>query len=192
MSNPPVRQERIHIRRMALEDIPVVADLDRRSFSLPWSARAFAHEVTDNDHARCWVAEVKEGDRSPVLAGIAVVWLIVDEAHIATIAVEPQMRGQGIGRAMMETLLADARSQGMLSVTLEVRRSNLAARSLYQRFGFEEVGVRIRYYKDNFEDALILTVYFESLNQVVHQQLLPDAQAESVFAKEEEKIDDSK
>ena len=156
-SEATLHRGHIHIRRMNLSDVPAVADLDRRSFSLPWSERAFTHEVTDNANARCWVAEVSGPNGTPLLAGMAVVWLIVDEAHIATIAVEPSLRSQGIGRAMMAALLVDARQMGMLSATLEVRRSNLAAQALYRRFGFQEVGERLRYYKDNYEDALILT-----------------------------------
>lgn len=154
---------RILVRPMTLQDVPAVAELDQRSFSLPWSARAFAHEVADNDHARCWVAEIAGADGAPVLAGMAVVWLIVDEAHIATIAVAPELRNLGIGHALMRVLLKDAMENGMVCATLEVRRSNLAAQALYRHFGFEEVGIRLRYYKDNSEDALILTVFFNAL-----------------------------
>jgi ribosomal-protein-alanine N-acetyltransferase len=86
-----------------------------------------------------------------------VVWLVVDEAHIATIAVHPDYRGQGIAQELLCAGLIESIERGMRSATLEVRAHNLAAQSLYRRFRFDEAGVRPRYYRDNFEDALIMT-----------------------------------
>src|SRR4030067_1421735 len=87
-----------------------------------------------------------------------VMWLIVDEAHIATLAVEPEYRRQGIGRNLLATALREAAHIGMREATLEVRANNLAAQRLYQKFMFEIVGFRPHYYRDNSEDALIMTM----------------------------------
>jgi ribosomal-protein-alanine N-acetyltransferase len=87
-----------------------------------------------------------------------VVWMILDEAHIATIAVDPAYRGRAIGQRLMADGLQAAIGKGAVEATLEVRAGNLSAQRLYQRFRFEVVGKRPRYYRDNGEDALIMTV----------------------------------
>jgi ribosomal-protein-alanine N-acetyltransferase len=83
--------------------------------------------------------------------------VIVDEAHIGSLAVHPDYRRLGIARALLVRSLAAAAGRGATQATLEVRRSNLAAQALYRRFGFEVVGMRPRYYRDNQEDALLMT-----------------------------------
>jgi ribosomal-protein-alanine N-acetyltransferase len=89
---------------------------------------------------------------------MVVVWLIVDEAHIATLAVHPDYRGRRIARRLVKVALKEAILRGMNQATLEVRANNLAAQNLYRQLGFEIVGNRPRYYRDNNEDALIMTV----------------------------------
>jgi ribosomal-protein-alanine N-acetyltransferase len=84
--------------------------------------------------------------------------MILDEAHIATIAVHPDFRGQGTGGRLLATALAEAIRRRASLATLEVRAGNLAAQQLYHRFHFETAGIRPRYYRDNHEDALIMTV----------------------------------
>ena len=86
------------------------------------------------------------------------VWLVVDEAHIATIAVDPDFRRRAIGRRLLNTALFTSWRKGMLRATLEVRAGNLIAQNLYRSLGFTEVGRRYHYYRDNNEDALLLTV----------------------------------
>src|SRR5690606_23674322 len=97
-------------------------------------------------------------DGSKVIAGVIVLWMILDEAHIATIAVHPDYRRRGIGKQLIATALAEGIRQGAASATLEVRAGNEAAQNLYRLFRFEVVGRRPRYYRDNNEDALIMTV----------------------------------
>ncbi len=87
-----------------------------------------------------------------------VVWLIVDEAHIATIAVHPDFRRRGIARELMVTAIRECITHGAVSATLEVRQHNLGAITLYRQLGFEAVGRRPRYYQDTHEDAIIMTV----------------------------------
>jgi [ribosomal protein S18]-alanine N-acetyltransferase len=143
----------VMIRKMTLEDIEQVIAIDRVSFSLPWPERSFRFELTDNPASRCWVAEV-DGK----IVGMIVVWLIVDEVHVATIATHPDFRRQGIAKNLLSHALQHLSTEGAQSSFLEVRASNLAAQELYRKFGFEESGVRRRYYRDNDEDALLMTL----------------------------------
>ena len=147
----------ITIRKMTVDDVPAVLDLDRKSFSLPWPERSFRFELTDNPASRCWVAEL-DGK----VVGMIVVWLIVDEAHVATIATEPEYRRQGIGKRLLAHALEQLISDGARSSFLEVRESNLAAQEMYRKFGYEVTGRRRRYYRDNDEDAILMNL--DSLN----------------------------
>jgi len=143
----------VMIRKMTLDDIEQVIAIDRVSFSLPWPERSFRFELTDNPASRCWVAEV-DGK----IVGMIVVWLIVDEVHVATIATHPEFRRQGIAKTLLSYALQHMSTEGAQSSFLEVRASNLAAQDLYRKFGFEESGVRRRYYRDNDEDAILMTL----------------------------------
>ena len=143
----------VMIRKMTLDDIEQVIAIDRVSFSLPWPERSFRFELTDNPASRCWVAEV-DGK----IVGMIVVWLIVDEVHVATIATHPEFRRQGIAKNLLSYALQYMSTEGAQSSFLEVRASNLAAQDLYRKFGFEESGVRRRYYRDNDEDAILMTL----------------------------------
>jgi ribosomal-protein-alanine N-acetyltransferase len=93
-----------------------------------------------------------------LVVGVIVVWLVLDEAHIATLSVHPDYRGHGIGQALVATSLAAAIRKKMVSATLEVRAGNQVAQQLYKHFHFEVAGRRPRYYRDNNEDALIMTI----------------------------------
>jgi ribosomal-protein-alanine N-acetyltransferase len=141
------------IRRMTVEDIPSVVELDKMSFSLPWPERSFRFELTDNPASRCWVAEV---DGRTI--GMIVAWLLVDEAHIATLATHPDFRRQGIARRLLSHALEYMNREGARSSFLEVRESNIPAQEMYRKFGYENSGRRPRYYKDNDEDAILMTL----------------------------------
>jgi ribosomal-protein-alanine N-acetyltransferase len=139
------------IRRMRLEDVPAVHEIDMLSFSLPWSERSFRYEVTQNPISRGWVVEA-EGR----IAAMLVLWLVVDEAHIATIAVHPDFRRQGIGEQILLSALRSAKDEGAQRAFLEVRAGNAAAQAMYKKYGFTITGVRPRYYKNNNEDAFLM------------------------------------
>ena len=141
------------IRRMTLDDLEQVVEIDRVSFSLPWPERSFRFELTDNPAARCWVAEM-DGR----VIGMLVLWMIVDEAHIATLATKPEFRRQGVAKQLLTQALTSALEEGARSAFLEVRESNAAAQSMYRKYGFVETGRRPRYYKDNDEDAILMTL----------------------------------
>jgi len=141
------------IRRMAEADVPAVHEIDVLSFSLPWPERSFRFELTNNPVSRCWVADV-DGR----IAAMIVVWMIVDEAHVATIATHPEFRRQRIGERLLAHALLSAKAEGAVKSLLEVRVSNEAAQTLYRRFGYVEDGRRPNYYKDNNEDALLMSL----------------------------------
>jgi len=145
---------------MRLDDIDQIILIDRLSFSLPWPASAFRHELLNNPSSLLWVAELDLADGSPSVVGAVVVWMILDEAHIATLAVHPDYRRRGISQQLLVIVLRQAIERGAALATLEVRANNLAGQALYKQFKFEIVGRRPRYYQDNYEDALIMTADF--------------------------------
>jgi ribosomal-protein-alanine N-acetyltransferase len=141
------------IRRMTVEDVPAVHEIDLLSFSLPWSERSFRFELSENPLARGWVAEM-DGQ----VAAMLLLWYIVDEAHIATIAVHPDFRRQGLGEQILLSAIKAVHQEGARRVFLEVRVGNVAAQALYKKYGFVIAGVRPRYYRDNDEDALLMNL----------------------------------
>ncbi|MEP7360172.1 MAG: ribosomal protein S18-alanine N-acetyltransferase [Chloroflexota bacterium] len=126
--------------------------IESSSFPTPWPDYAFRQELQTNRLAHYLV--VRSGREAVAYGGL---WLLVDEAHITTIAVLPEWRRHGIGGRLMVGLIDVSLTLNARVVTLEVRLSNRPARDLYARFGFKPVGVRPRYYSDNGEDALIMT-----------------------------------
>ncbi len=141
------------IRKMTAEDVEQAIAIDRASFSLPWPPRSFYFEVNDNPAARCWAAE-SQGK----IIGMVVAWFIVDEIHIATIATHPDFRRQKVGEALLAHTLRRAKEEGALTSFLEVRESNEAALRMYRKFGYMETGRREKYYADNGETAILMTL----------------------------------
>ena len=141
------------IRKMTLEDMPGVIDLDQKSFSLPWPERSFRFELTANPASRSWVADF-EGK----IVGMIVVWLIIDEAHVATLATHPDFRRRGIAKKLLSQALLHLMEDGAQSSFLEVRESNFAAQEMYRKFGYEASGRRPHYYRDNDEDAILMNL----------------------------------
>ncbi len=141
------------IRKMTLQDLAQVVAIDQVSFSLPWPARSFQFELTDNEASRCWVADLDGG-----IVAMLVGWFIVDELHVATIATHPEFRGRGIGREILLCALRAAKEEGAVKSFLEVRESNEVAQKMYHNFGFVEDGRRKGYYKDNGEDAILMSL----------------------------------
>lgn len=135
---------------MRLSDLPAVMETDRRSFPTPWSEEIWRQEIT-GPFGLYLVLE--EGDN---LSGHIGLKLISGEAHVVTLAVRPERRRRGFARALIEAALGDPVSAGARYLHLEVRPSNVAARVLYRSLGFDETGVRSRYYGD--EDALLMTL----------------------------------
>jgi ribosomal-protein-alanine N-acetyltransferase len=144
------------MRKMTMDDLPAVMEIDRLSFSTPWSPRSFDYELNDNPASCLRVAEVRTS--APGIAGFAGFWMLIDEAHISTLAVHPDLRGRGIGGVLLRDVIEQAIGLQASLVTLEVRESNQVGIHLYRNHGFEVVGRRVRYYKDNQEDAILMTL----------------------------------
>jgi len=142
------------VRSMRIADIPEVVRIDQMSFSLPWPEHSYQYEVRHNKAARCFVAEASD---KRVVAMI-VSWIIVDELHIATLATHEEHRREGIGSRLLVEALRDASTLGAKRVLLEVREGNGAAMAMYQKFGFQATGRRPNYYRDNGEDAILMTL----------------------------------
>jgi ribosomal-protein-alanine N-acetyltransferase len=155
---------------MALGDLEDVHRIEHASFSQPWPDEAYRSELQANRLASYLVA--RAGDAMIAFGGI---WLMVDEAHVTTFAVEPAWRRQHVGEALLLALLDLAIARHAREATLEVRLSNLPARRLYEKFGFRPVGIRPRYYSDNQEDALIMTT--EALDGPAMQARLAERRA---------------
>lgn len=139
---------------MRAEHLAAVRAVESESFEEGWPPTAFEREITTNSVARYLVLSTEEGGE---IVGFGGLWLMVDEAHIVTVAVRPVLRRHGYGSLLVYGLVRSAMAEGMTAATLECRVSNEAARRLYSAWGFYEVGLRPRYYSDNGEDAVILT-----------------------------------
>ncbi len=109
------------------------------------------------EKAKALVAGHGFSDSDEILAGYLGVWYMVDEAHIVSVAVLDELQGVGVGELLLIAAMEQAIVRGSNAVTLEVRPSNLVARNLYKKYGFEEKGVRKGYYVDNREDAIIMS-----------------------------------
>jgi len=149
VARPPLR---VAVEPMRLDDLPVIQAIERAAFSAPWPANAYRTELETNKLAHYLVVRV--GDE---IAGFAGLWLMVDEAHVTTFAIDPAWRRNHLGERLLIALLDLALDRRATEATLEVRLSNLPARRLYEKYGFRPVGIRPRYYSDDHEDALIMT-----------------------------------
>lgn len=134
-----------------VHDLASIAAIERAAFSDPWSLRSFREAL---DSASVYFACARSDAGSVV--GYVVAWFVADQGEIANIAVAPDERGRGVGRALLDSALGEAGARGISAVYLEVRDSNQRARELYASRGFEEVGRRRRYYRRPVEDAIVL------------------------------------
>ncbi len=141
-----------YFRDMRLSDLRQVMAIERASFPTPWSHFAFIHEIYQNRNAE-YVVAVVDGH----IAGYSGMWVMAGEAHITNLAVDPDLRRQGLGTALLEEMVRRARHMGCTHITLEVRKSNELAQALYRKLGFSAEGVRPGYYSDTAEDAIIMT-----------------------------------
>jgi [ribosomal protein S18]-alanine N-acetyltransferase len=144
------------IRDVRPEDLANVIALQQVAFKHPWSPELLKRELT-HDWSTLLVA-AGEMDGCEQLLGFAIFWLVHDELHILNVATHPRARRQGVGRALMHETLIRARKRPCTLATLEVRRTNDAAISLYRSLGFRTVGVRPNYYVDEQEDALVMVL----------------------------------
>jgi ribosomal-protein-alanine N-acetyltransferase len=158
------------IRPISKSDLDAILLIEASSFAHPWPRGLFLSELRRGEASRCFVADVPSCDPERIIpianqipdpeetgevAGYIMAWLVADELHVTNLAVEPTHRRSGIAAALLDHTLKDARNRGAVWCQLEVRISNTPARSLYERFGFHEIGVRKGYYQDE-EDAVVM------------------------------------
>lgn len=149
MNYSPIIWGRLRISRMLPEDIDEVYSLETQCFPQPWSKATFISELEENQLAEYLV--LRDGKR---ILGYTGMWIILDEAHITTLAIAPDLRQRGLGETLLKELMHLAAKKGVEKYTLEVRVSNCAARKLYEKCGFVVKGLRKKYYRD--EDAYIM------------------------------------
>jgi ribosomal-protein-alanine N-acetyltransferase len=158
------------VEPMSLDDLDQVMEIEQVAFPVPWPAQSYHFEITESAHSTMlvvrpapasigrlarWLSRFSAVAQVPVV-GYAGFWLLADEAHVATIAVHPTWRGQGLGELLLLSLLDHGAKLGARRATLEVRTSNTVAQGLYRKCGFEVISRRKRYYVDNDEDAYIM------------------------------------
>ena len=163
---------------MRLSDIPQVTELDRLCFPTPWPAHSYRYELSENSNSRMfsltlprkayavnggglgdWLNRLRFGPVSNErVIGYSGFWFIADEAHISTIGVHPEWRGKYLGELLLFAMVRQSVRLGARLTTLEVRISNQLAQNLYYKYGFEIVGRRKGYYRDNREDAWMMSV----------------------------------
>jgi ribosomal-protein-alanine N-acetyltransferase len=134
------------------EDLAAVDALQRQTFTNPWGAEAIRWELENTDVSRLYVMR----DPAGTLVAYCACWMVFDELHINSLAVDVARRREGLARRLLQHVLAEAANAGANAATLEVRRSNTAARALYEGLGFAVEGIRRDYYQDPREDAVIL------------------------------------
>ncbi|WP_100012604.1 ribosomal protein S18-alanine N-acetyltransferase [Lentibacillus sediminis] len=141
------------IRRMDLTDVDQVMEVEQATFSSPWTAEIFHQEIGHNQHAHYFVLELEKK-----IIGYAGAWIVVDDAQITNIAVDPAYRGNKFGEKLFRFTIQQIMMHGAVRLSLEVRVSNIAAQKLYRKFGLVPGGVRKNYYADDQEDALVMWV----------------------------------
>lgn len=145
----------MEITQMTSQDVPEIAELDKKCFAVPWSEKSF-YDETENPLAVYYIA--KDNGKCIGYAGF---WNVSGEGDITNVAVLPEYRRNGVGSRLIETVIKKASELNLSLLTLEVRKSNIAAQGLYSKYGFDIIGERKRYYSDNREDALIMTKELE-------------------------------
>lgn len=152
--NKQILSQELLIRRMRVSDVDGIMPIESVSFgTYYWSPDAFQNEMK-NALGRYSVM-IRRSDEQ--LIGYHGYWLIMDEAHITTVAVDPEIRGQSLGELQLVVMLDAMMGQSVKYATLEVRVRNFPAQQLYYKYGFKCEGIRPRYYQDTQEDALIMT-----------------------------------
>jgi [ribosomal protein S18]-alanine N-acetyltransferase len=168
--------EPLSIEPMCRLDLDAVMRIDKRCFPTPWLPGAFLTELSNR--AACYLV-ARCGQE---IAGYGGQWVIMDEAHITTLAVAPQFQGCKIGERLLIALIEEAILQRASHITLEVRESNRIAQCLYRKYGFHEAAIRKSYYTDNGENAIVMwaveinTPRYQQQLRVLHQGLSADRQ----------------
>jgi [ribosomal protein S18]-alanine N-acetyltransferase len=168
------------LRFMRVNDIPQVIQIDRLSFEVPWSEKSYRYEILEAGHSSMVVLEWAQPQRVPRwrqwfglapspqrrLVGYGGMWHITGQAHISTIAVHPRARGRGWGEVLLVGMIQRAVFLQAYAIGLEVRVTNSKAQQLYQKYAFETVGIKPRYYRNNNEDAYEMLLRLDEEAQI--------------------------
>ena len=146
-------KEGIVTREMSAADLKAVQAIEQESFHDSWAVESWVAELNSS------IAKYIVLEQEDIIKGFAGFWLIAGEAQVTRVAVAKDARGQGLGLILTAALIAAAWQDGAEAVTLEVRKSNVAAQTVYTQTGFTVSGVRPHYYEDNKEDAIIMWLY---------------------------------
>lgn len=143
------------LRFEALQEkhIPAILAIEKLTQTAPWSEQAFKNELANPQSV--FMVALADGK----LAGYGGFWRCIDEAHITTVSVDPELQRNGIARKLMKQLLEQAREEGFVCSTLEVRAGNEPAIKLYEKLGYKTTATRKSYYPDNKEDACVMWLY---------------------------------
>jgi ribosomal-protein-alanine N-acetyltransferase len=140
----------VSIEPMRRADVETVSAIEKRCYPTPWHENAYLTELT-NRAAIYFVARL-----DGAVVGYGGMWIIMDEAHVTTLAVEPKQQGKKIGERLLQVLMEEAILHGASRATLEVREHNVVAQNLYRKYGFREAAIRKHYYTDNQENAIVM------------------------------------
>lgn len=160
-------------RQMERADLETVKSIDKIAFPNPWPENAFQYELEKNTNARLWVGEFQDGEKLTIIA-LAVIWIILDEAHIGTFAIHPGYQKRGFGQQFLAFICKKLIYEKITKIFLEVRQSNNAAIHLYEKLGFTIDGERKHYYRDNNETAILMSAPIK--NKDFYDQFLLDYQ----------------
>lgn len=144
------------IRKMKVEDLHVIEEMENILFTSPWKYEDFLYEINENAFSHNYVVE----DDNEIV-GYVGLWIMYDQSQITTIGVHPNHQRKGIGQMMMNRMIEESINHQCVTMSLEVRVSNIKAISLYEKNGFEKVALRKNYYEDNHEDAYLMIKQME-------------------------------
>jgi len=131
--------------------LPAILDIENAAFTCPWSRKSF-EEAFDSEHITVYAVLAPDG----TVVGFSCLMAYEEEGEILNIAAHPDMRRQGIGQMLMDAMITEGAEKGVQDFYLEVRESNAAARRLYEKNGFDPLGIRKRYYTNPVENAVIM------------------------------------
>src|SRR5699024_5876125 len=136
--------ENFLVRKMEIDDISNVGKVETASYENPWPQDIFFRALAENDHAHYFVAILHDE-----VIGYGGMWLVVDDAQITNIAIHPSYRGHKFGEKLFQYIFDYGAHHGMRRLSLEVRKSNIVAQRMYQKFGLVRAGIRKNYYTDD-------------------------------------------
>jgi [ribosomal protein S18]-alanine N-acetyltransferase len=138
---------------MEIADVDQVMEVERVSFTTPWTTDIFYQEIVDNQYAYYYVIEWNGR-----IVGYVGTWVVLEDAQVTNIAIMPELRGNKLGEKLFQYMLLQIKLIGATRLSLEVRESNIPAQKLYRKFGLVPGGIRKNYYTDNQEDAIVMWV----------------------------------